>query len=946
MAVVGEAHIIVRAITTSVPKDIKSAFNGMSGSFAANAGKKMSQSFTKGWNDAKGTNIFSRIAAGLDSLSPSADAAAEKFRGLVKAGYAVGPALSVIVGGIGSLVASLGTLVAVAGAAAPAVMSLANAFIAAKAGASLFSFATKGISGAVTNATKSNKGLTKSLAQIREEFQQLMFDAEQASLDEEGAALNLEKARDNLARMADLPPNNAARREAELALKQAELSYRRAKDKTADLNAEVAKGPEALAKAAASGVDPYAGLTESQKVFAEFLVKEVMPKIKELREVVASHLLVPLIDDIRLLTNTWFPLLKTKLGELSTILGGELSTVIAKLVEPDQVNEFSDAFDGVGRSLGYMGDIIANMLDIFTSLFNAAQPYAEEFLGFINDKLQAFSDNIDTVAGKKGLEDVFGRAAEVAKRLGKIIGNVFKGFGNIIDANFGEGGAGWRMLDWFEEASTAFANLGSENPDGLKDYFNGALDNTRAVFSSIGELIKAILDVADNPAIGKTFDALKAGVEPLKSIIEKNIEAAPALGEFVAKIIELADALTDTDQITAFWNTLTGIADVVTKFFNNDLVQNILNAVGPIMGFTLAIGSALETAKFFGSAWNGISQNVLGSIGNMVTKGRQQMAFLTYSTNPVVEGFGKMGGALLKTPVLLAIGALVGAFIYLYNTSDSFREFIDTTLSSVLESLGESFGRIMEAIQPLLDIITGELLPTLMEALQPLLEVLIAGLGSLAVMFGKVLASTIEAVMPIILYLVENILMPAMDVFTGLITLVAEFAKALMTGDWDKFGEIFMDVLHKIAQGLVDLFTGAGNLIIDVVNWAIKEFFNGIGGGLADVINTFSGGSINLKTNPPKIPNIPKWNIPNFADGGIVYPSVGGTIARVAEAGRPERIEPLNPNGLSDRDIAIIQQMGGGGINITVNPSPGMDEKELAAAVSRRLAFEMRKGTI
>lgn len=36
----------------------------------------------------------------------------------------------------------------------------------------------------------------------------------------------------------------------------------------------------------------------------------------------------------------------------------------------------------------------------------------------------------------------------------------------------------------------------------------------------------------------------------------------------------------------------------------------------------------------------------------------------------------------------------------------------------------------------------------------------------------------------------------------------------------------------------------------------------------------------------------------------------------------------------------------GGNINIVVNPSPGMDEKALAAAVSRRLAFEIKKGTI
>jgi hypothetical protein len=35
----------------------------------------------------------------------------------------------------------------------------------------------------------------------------------------------------------------------------------------------------------------------------------------------------------------------------------------------------------------------------------------------------------------------------------------------------------------------------------------------------------------------------------------------------------------------------------------------------------------------------------------------------------------------------------------------------------------------------------------------------------------------------------------------------------------------------------------------------------------------------------------------------------------------------------------------GSSVSITVNPSPGMDEKELAAEVSRQLAFAMRKGS-
>ena len=55
-------------------------------------------------------------------------------------------------------------------------------------------------------------------------------------------------------------------------------------------------------------------------------------------------------------------------------------------------------------------------------------------------------------------------------------------------------------------------------------------------------------------------------------------------------------------------------------------------------------------------------------------------------------------------------------------------------------------------------------------------------------------------------------------------------------------------------------------------------------------------------------------------------------------------LERINSEGNRYADGGMVG--GTSGINITVNPSPGMNEKDLAAAVSRRLAFEIRKGTI
>ena len=59
-------------------------------------------------------------------------------------------------------------------------------------------------------------------------------------------------------------------------------------------------------------------------------------------------------------------------------------------------------------------------------------------------------------------------------------------------------------------------------------------------------------------------------------------------------------------------------------------------------------------------------------------------------------------------------------------------------------------------------------------------------------------------------------------------------------------------------------------------------------------------------------------------------------------------LERINAEGNGKRfaNGGIVGESAGAGINIVVNPSPGMNEKALAEAVSRRLAFEIRKGTI
>jgi phage-related protein len=132
---------------------------------------------------------------------------------------------------------------------------------------------------------------------------------------------------------------------------------------------------------------------------------------------------------------------------------------------------------------------------------------------------------------------------------------------------------------------------------------------------------------------------------------------------------------------------------------------------------------------------------------------------------------------------------------------------------------------------------------------------------------------------------------------TGFVSGALDFLKGLVKGAWD--------VLGNIGGGILDGLKHAVNAVIDGVNWVI--------GGL--------NGAIHLANKLPgvDIPDIPK--IPHLAKGGVVSPTGGGTLAMIAEAGRPERVEPLDENGLSKRDHAILKLIGdgaGGGTDVRV----------------------------
>jgi hypothetical protein len=134
------------------------------------------------------------------------------------------------------------------------------------------------------------------------------------------------------------------------------------------------------------------------------------------------------------------------------------------------------------------------------------------------------------------------------------------------------------------------------------------------------------------------------------------------------------------------------------------------------------------------------------------------------------------------------------------------------------------------------------------------------------------------------------------------------------------------DGLKSGLSGVINFIIGALNKVIGALNWAIRQ-----------------ANKVKIGNDIPPLSLIPPVQL---AQGGVISPSRGGTLAVIGEAGRSERVEPLDSDGLSKRDKAMISMLSGGsgGNTINVYPSQGMNESELASIISRQIAFQLRRG--
>jgi hypothetical protein len=848
---------------------------------------------------------------------------------------------------------------------------------------------------AQVDSAKAANNLSRAREEALEDLQQLRFETEDAAISEGKARLEFEKSRESLQRVQDLPPNSRARREAELAFAEADLNLRRAIDTNADLkkaeSAATAAGvegsdkvlsakeelaearqreadaanavAEAIADAAkverdalrsiadaqtalaraledvekakksgAGGSDAYAAalakLSPAAQDFVKYMVGTFIPTLKEIRDVAASNLFPKLTIALETLRTKLFTQgFKDNIAGTADVLGDvaiELANVVTTTENIDRLDRIWETNDGLIRNFG---SAVGNLYESFLILLDAARPLITEFGNWTKEVTESWKETLKAKEKTGELQQAFKDAGDVAKDIIEIIKNVAGGLYDMGKAAMGPGSGGQMLIDAMKEGSQKFKDFTSsaDGQNKLEEYFKGAATNALAVSGLIGEIGKQIGKLGDNEGVGILAGKLQEAVVIFGEVGDKLTDPriANALGDTAIIFAELMNALTESGGIATFFETLNTILTPVKDFFESDIGQRTLEIVGPILATLSAIGLVASTASFFFKAAIGTVGKVYGLAITL-----SNILFGTQATNELTL-------TTLKTGLLNVYAALRLGLESAYATYRAFRE----TGHSVIRATAEAVYHGLRT--------TLELIYYTLKTSQFGLFVVIRRVAEIAFNVLRTAAEITFALLRLTgiqnFFIVRRAGEIAHQALVKLGFVQAAGGMTIMNGLATVFRTIMLTNPLFLIPGII-IAVGAAFVILynkfkpfkDLVD-KVVEGFKKVGGFLGGI---FGGGGLGGGGGA---------TVSKFAEGGTVRPSRYGTLAVIGEAGRSERVEPLDPDGLSKRDKAMINMMSGGGAGgptINVYPSEGMDERQLAAVVSRQLAFQMRKGSM
>ena len=370
--------------------------------------------------------------------------------------------------------------------------------------------------------------------------------------------------------------------------------------------------------------------------------------------------------------------------------------------------------EGIMNLAAASGESLATTSDIVTDALTAFGLKADD-AGHFSDVLAAASSNANTNVSMMG--ETFKYAAPIAGALGFSVEDTAEAIGLMANAGIKGSQAGTSLRTIMNNLAGEVKICGSAlgevtiqttNADGSMRELSDILADCRGAFSQLSESEQA---AAAEALVGK--NAMSGFLALMNAAPEDIDKLSSAIENCDGKSAEMAATMQDNlaGQLTILKSQLEELA----ISFGEILMPAIRSIVSGIQGFVDKLNSMDETTKkvivtialivaAIGPVLIVVGK-VISAVGTIMTIVPKVAAAI----KAVKGAFAGLNAVMAANPIILviaAIAALVAAFIYLWNTSDEFRQFwidlwenIKAVAIAVWEAISTFFSQAWEAIK-------------------------------------------------------------------------------------------------------------------------------------------------------------------------------------------------------------------------------------------------------
>jgi len=516
----------------------------------------------------------------------------------------------------------------------------------------------------------------------------------------------------------------------------------------------------------------------------------------------------------------------------------------------------------------------ASLGTLAAPIVSAVIPAIVTLCNWITTAVNKMNELVAALSGKSTWTRAKQQQVDYAKSLNSTAGTAKKAAGalqgfdelNVINSNSSGGGGGSGASAMYEEVPTSDALIGKLQPflDYLKqikaevirgwDETWAALDidsqiaDIRGSIESIRGSLSDIFGNADLQAAADNFvmtlaysvGQIGASVVSIGATIAQNIIGGIDLylqqnsGRITEYLIRMFDIGADVAQLAG--EAAEAFAFVFQAFGNEDgqqITANLIQIFSDIFGTVTLLGAQFrdDMLHFFIDPFVDNSEGIKTALEGIL----EVVADVTGTISDTVQHFTDGVVTLYDEHIHPLIQSLTDG---LDEISAKFLEFWNTYVQPVLENISTKFHEVMEQhIQPMLDSFLG-LLGTVIDNVKKLWEEV------LVPVIEWIIENILPVLMPIIQSLIEGVLnfigfvsdMVAniMDFLSGLI----DFIVGIFTGDWEQAWAGIREMFSAIWNSMKLILSTIWNNMKDGVKAAISA----IKGHISDSLHNIKGG--------------------------------------------------------------------------------------------------------